>query len=146
MWMIMMTLMVTVETEMIIITHRNSALLFIATEQFCSKLTLCLRSNQLAAQNVKSQVPERKPCVSVSFFLMFQLVLLVLKEVYRAKSILKGVEMASPNYSDAWLVMIAIGTAKGENILNYNLHTIQVFLRKCFQIQWINRGRQRRLC
>lgn len=38
--------------------------------------------------------------------------------------------MASPNYSDAWLVMIAIGTAKGENILNYNLHTIQVFLRK----------------
>lgn len=43
----------------------------------------------------------------------FWLVLLVLKEVYRAKSILKGVEMASPNYSDAWLVMIAIGTAKG---------------------------------
>ena len=32
--------------------------------------------------------------------------------------------MASPNYSDAWLVMIAIGTAKGENILNCNLHTI----------------------
>lgn len=32
--------------------------------------------------------------------------------------------MASPNYSDAWLVMIAIGTAKGENIfLSYNLHT-----------------------
>ncbi|CAH3036596.1 unnamed protein product [Porites lobata] len=43
----------------------------------------------------------------------FWIALLVLKEAHRAKNVLKGVEMASPAYPDAWFVMIAIGTAKG---------------------------------
>lgn len=49
------------------------------------------------------------------FFMLkpFWIVLLVLKEAHRARNILKGVEMAALLYSDGWLVMIAIGTAKG---------------------------------
>ncbi|XP_068728279.1 trimeric intracellular cation channel type 1B.1-like isoform X2 [Montipora capricornis] len=43
----------------------------------------------------------------------FWIVLLVLKEAHRAKNILKGVELAMPLYPDAWLVMVATGTAKG---------------------------------
>ncbi|KAJ7330640.1 Trimeric intracellular cation channel type B [Desmophyllum pertusum] len=43
----------------------------------------------------------------------FWITLLILKEAHRAKNILKGVEMSSPHYPDAWLVIIAIGTAKG---------------------------------
>lgn len=39
--------------------------------------------------------------------------LLVVKEAHRAKNILKGVEISSTLYHDAWLVMIAVGTAKG---------------------------------
>ncbi|RMX40146.1 hypothetical protein pdam_00002264 [Pocillopora damicornis] len=34
-------------------------------------------------------------------------------EAHRAKNILKGVEISSTLYHDAWLVMIAVGTAKG---------------------------------
>ncbi|CAH3020843.1 unnamed protein product [Porites evermanni] len=45
----------------------------------------------------------------------FWIALLVLKEAHRAKNVLKGVEMASLAYPDAWLVMIAIGTAKGSD-------------------------------
>jgi len=43
-----------------------------------------------------------------------QVVLLVLKEAHRARNILKGVEMAAPLYSDAWLVIVVIGTVKGD--------------------------------
>lgn len=49
------------------------------------------------------------------FFMLkpFWVVLLVLKEAHRARNILKGVEMAAPLYSDAWLVIVVIGTVKG---------------------------------
>ena len=49
-----------------------------------------------------------------TILLFLQVVLLVLKEAHRARNILKGVEMATPLYSDAWLVIIALGTAKGD--------------------------------
>ena len=55
---------------------------------------------------------------SILTSVFFQIVLLVLKEAHRARNVLKGVEMAASLYSDAWLVMIAIGTAKGNIQVN----------------------------